>query len=145
MAIEQLNGTKNIAGNARPVEDYLRIFDVRKEFDGFVAVEDTDLSIRKGEIFALLGGSGCGKSTLLRCLGGFEKPTSGKIYLDGQIMNDLPPYERPINMMFQSYALFPHMTVEQNIAFGLKQDGLSKEAIKKRVDERLALVQLVKL
>ncbi|MCC7247169.1 MAG: polyamine ABC transporter ATP-binding protein [Lysobacter sp.] len=127
------------------VEDYLRIVDVRKEFEGFVAVDDTNLNIRKGEIFALLGGSGCGKSTLLRCLGGFERPTSGKIYLDGQVMNDLPPYERPINMMFQSYALFPHMTVEQNIAFGLKQDGLSKDTIKKRVDEMLALVQLGKL
>ena len=124
------------------IEDYLRIVDVRKEFEGFVAVDDTNLSIRKGEIFALLGGSGCGKSTLLRCLGGFEKPTSGKIHLDGQVMNDLPPYERPINMMFQSYALFPHMTVEQNIAFGLKQDGLGKEAIAKRVDDMLNLVQL---
>ena len=127
------------------VEDYLRIVDVRKEFEGFVAVDDTNLSIRKGEIFALLGGSGCGKSTLLRCLGGFERPTSGKIYLDGQVMNDLPPYERPINMMFQSYALFPHMTVEQNIAFGLKQDGLGKDAIAKRVEEMLNLVQLGKL
>ncbi len=134
------------SGAARAtVEDYLRIVDVRKEFDGFVAVDDTNLSIRKGEIFALLGGSGCGKSTLLRCLGGFERPTSGKIYLDGQVMNDLPPYERPINMMFQSYALFPHMTVEQNIAFGLKQDGLGKDAIARRVEEMLNLVQLGKL
>jgi len=126
-------------------EGYLRIVDVRKEFDGFVAVEDTNLSIRKGEIFALLGGSGCGKSTLLRCLGGFEKPTSGKIHLDGQVMNDLPPYERPINMMFQSYALFPHMTVEQNIAFGLKQEGLARDAVGRRVGEMLALTQLGKL
>ena len=133
------------AGPKAGAEGYLRIVDVRKEFDGFVAVDDTNLSIRKGEIFALLGGSGCGKSTLLRCLGGFEKPTSGKIHLDGQVMNDLPPYERPINMMFQSYALFPHMTVEQNIAFGLKQDGLAKDAIKKRVEDMLALVQLAKL
>ena len=145
MATEHTNGNKDAAQNGKGSEDYLRIVDVRKEFDGFVAVEDTNLSIRKGEIFALLGGSGCGKSTLLRCLGGFEKPTSGKIYLDGQVMNDLPPYERPINMMFQSYALFPHMTVEQNIAFGLKQDGLSKDAIAKRVSEMLALVQLGKL
>ena len=143
MATEQLNGTTQ--NGKASADDYLRIVDVRKEFDGFVAVEDTDLSIRKGEIFALLGGSGCGKSTLLRCLGGFETPTSGKIYLDGQLMNGLPPYERPINMMFQSYALFPHMTVEQNIAFGLKQDGLSKDAIRKRVEEMLALVQLGKL
>ena len=125
-------------------DQYLRIVDVRKEFDGFVAVDDTNLDIRKGEIFALLGGSGCGKSTLLRCLGGFERPTSGKIYLDGQLMNDLPPYERPINMMFQSYALFPHMTVAQNIAFGPKQDGMSRQQIDDRVNEVLKLVQMEK-
>ena len=143
MAAEQGNGAaQNGKANA---QEYLRIVDVRKEFDGFVAVDDTNLTIRKGEIFALLGGSGSGKSTLLRCLAGFEKPSSGKIYLDGQLLNDLPPYERPLNMMFQSYALFPHMTVEQNIAFGLKQDGLSKDAIRKRVEEMLALVQLGKL
>jgi putrescine transport system ATP-binding protein len=136
---------KDTATAKAGADAYLRIVDVRKEFDGFVAVDDTNLTIRKGEIFALLGGSGSGKSTLLRCLAGFEKPTAGKIYLDGQLLNDLPPYERPLNMMFQSYALFPHMTVEQNIAFGLKQDGLSKEAIKKRVEEMLALVQLGKL
>ncbi len=126
-------------------DTYVKLVDVRKEFDGFVAVDDINLSIRKGEIFALLGGSGCGKSTLLRCLGGFEKPTTGKIYLDGQLMNDLPPYERPINMMFQSYALFPHMTVEQNIAFGLKQDGLPRAEVARRVENMLSLVQLEKL
>lgn len=126
-------------------DGYLRIVDVRKEFDGFVAVDDTNLSIRKGEIFALLGGSGSGKSTLLRCLAGFEQPSAGKIFLDGELLNPLPPYERPLNMMFQSYALFPHMTVEQNIAFGLKQDGLSKGAIRQRVGEMLELVQLGKL
>jgi putrescine transport system ATP-binding protein len=134
----------SVKENGKDTEDYLRIVDVRKEFDGFVAVEDTNLSIRKGEIFALLGGSGCGKSTLLRCLGGFERPTSGKIYLDGQLMNDLPPYERPINMMFQSYALFPHMTVAQNIAFGPKQDGMPKQQIEARVTEMLKLVQMEK-
>ena len=139
----QTNGTPNVADEG--AEEYLKLVDVRKEFDGFVAVDDTNLSIRKGEIFALLGGSGCGKSTLLRCLGGFERPTAGKIYVDGQLMNDLPPYERPINMMFQSYALFPHMTVEQNIAFGLKQDGLGKAEIAKRVEHMLGLVQLDKL
>jgi len=143
MAAEQGNGA--VPNGKAGAQEYLRIVDVRKEFDGFVAVDDTNLTIRKGEIFALLGGSGSGKSTLLRCLAGFEKPTSGKIYLDGQLLNDLPPYERPLNMMFQSYALFPHMTVEQNIAFGLKQDGLAKDAIKKRVEEMLALVQLGKL
>ena len=124
------------------VEDYLSIQNVRKEFDGFVAVDDVNLQIRKGEIFALLGGSGSGKSTLLRCLAGFEVPTKGRIVLDGQLMNELPPYERPINMMFQSYALFPHMSVAQNIAFGLKQDGLPKAEIDKIVEEMLKLVQM---
>jgi len=127
------------------VEGYLRIESVRKEFDGFVAVDDVTLDIRKGEIFALLGGSGSGKSTLLRCLAGFETPTRGRIILDGEVMNDLPPYERPMNMMFQSYALFPHMTVEQNIAFGLKQDRMPKDAIRARVAEMLELVQLGRL
>ena len=124
---------------------YLSIRDLRKEFDGFVAVDDVNLDVRKGEIFALLGGSGSGKSTLLRCLAGFETPTKGSILLDGQPITALPPYERPINMMFQSYALFPHMTVEQNIAFGLKQDGMAKDAITRRVGEMLELVQLEKL
>jgi len=124
---------------------YLSIRDLRKEFDGFVAVDDVNLDVRKGEIFALLGGSGSGKSTLLRCLAGFETPTKGKILLDGQPIGTLPPYERPINMMFQSYALFPHMTVEQNIAFGLKQDGMARDAIARRVGEMLELVQLQKL
>lgn len=125
-------------------DNYLRIEAVRKEFDGFVAVDDVSLSIRKGEIFALLGASGCGKSTLLRCLAGFEKPTKGRIILDGQDIVALPPYERPINMMFQSYALFPHMTVEQNVAFGLKQDGMAKADIARRVGEMLTLVRMEK-
>ncbi|MCD0278976.1 polyamine ABC transporter ATP-binding protein [Xanthomonas melonis] len=126
-----------------PVDaSYLSIDTVRKEFDGVVAVDDVSLQIRKGEIFALLGGSGSGKSTLLRCLAGFERPTSGRIALDGQRIDALPPYERPINMMFQSYALFPHMSVEQNIAFGLKQEALPKAAIAARVGEMLELVQL---
>ena len=125
-------------------DDYLRIERVRKEFDGFVAVDDVDLGIRRGEIFALLGASGCGKSTLLRCLAGFERPTRGRIVLDGQDLVPLPPYERPINMMFQSYALFPHMSVAQNVAFGLKQDRMPKADIARRVDEMLALVQMEK-
>ena len=145
MAAVATDRPQSAAAARKGADDYVRIVDVRKEFDGFVAVDDTNLDIRQGEIFALLGGSGCGKSTLLRCLAGFETPTSGKIYVDGQVMNALPPYERPINMMFQSYALFPHMTVEQNIAFGLKQDGLGKDAVRKRVDEMLAMVQLGKL
>jgi len=126
-------------------DDYVRIEGVRKEFDGFVAVDDVSFSIRKGEIFALLGASGCGKSTLLRMLAGFERPTKGKVFLDGENIVDLPPYQRPINMMFQSYALFPHMTVEQNVGFGLKQDGMAKADIARRVEEMLSLVQMTKL
>lgn len=120
----------------------LRIERVSKLFDDVRAVDDVSLTINKGEIFALLGGSGSGKSTLLRMLAGFEKPTSGRIFLDGEDITDLPPYERPINMMFQSYALFPHMTVAQNIAFGLKQDKLPKAEIEQRVQDMLKLVHM---
>ncbi len=127
------------------VDDYVRIEGIRKEFDGFVAVDDVSFTIRQGEIFALLGASGCGKSTLMRVLAGFERPTKGKVFLDGENIIELPPYQRPINMMFQSYALFPHMTVDQNVAFGLKQDGMAKDAIAHRVDEMLSLVQMSKL
>ncbi len=144
MAAVPNGGPAGAPKNMLGADDYLRIESVRKEFDGFVAVDDVSLSIRKGEIFALLGASGCGKSTLLRCLGGFEKPTKGRVILDGQDITDLPPYERPINMMFQSYALFPHMSVEQNIAFGLRQDGMPKAAVAARVSEMLALVQMEK-
>jgi putrescine transport system ATP-binding protein len=98
--------------------------------------------IYEREFFALLGASGCGKSTLLRMLAGFEEPTSGRILLDGQDLRGIPPYKRPVNMMFQSYALFPHMTVEQNIAFGLKQEGMPKAEIEKRVADMLKLVKL---
>ncbi|WP_045738517.1 ABC transporter ATP-binding protein [Xanthomonas sp. MUS 060] len=121
---------------------YLSIAGVCKDYEGVVALDTIDLEIGKGEIFALLGGSGSGKSTLLRCLGGFERPSRGRIVLDGQSLDDLPPYQRPLNMMFQSYALFPHMTVEQNIAFGLRFDGLSRTAIVARVGEMLELVRL---
>src|ERR1700678_1417802 len=115
---------------------------VTKKVREFEAVDDVSLKIYKGEIFCLLGASGCGKTTLLRMLGGFETPSSGKIYIDGEDMTGVPPYERPVNMMFQSYALFPHMTVEQNVAFGLKQDGVSKAEIKDRVATMLDLVKL---
>ena len=123
-------------------QEYLKIEDVSKDFDGFVAVDRVTLSIRQREIFALLGASGCGKSTLLRLLAGFETPSSGHIRLDGQLLDGLPPYRRPVNMMFQSYALFPHMTVADNIAFGLEQDALSREERKRRVEEMLALVKM---
>ncbi|NLC22617.1 MAG: polyamine ABC transporter ATP-binding protein [Halomonadaceae bacterium] len=131
-------------GKPRPVreEGLMEIRRVSKRFDGVLAVDDVSLSIRRGEIFALLGGSGSGKSTLLRMLAGFEKPSEGRIVLDGEDITQLPPYERPINMMFQSYALFPHMTVAQNIAFGLKQDKLPRAEIEARVAEMLKLVQM---
>jgi len=121
---------------------YVNIERVTKKFGDFVAVNNVSLKIYKKELFCLLGGSGCGKTTLLRMLAGFEEPTSGKIFIDGVDMTNIPPYERPVNMMFQSYALFPHMTVEQNVAFGLKQDGLPKAEIKTRVDDMLNLVRL---
>lgn len=123
-------------------EVLLQIDRVSKLFDEVRAVDDVTLNIKKGEIFALLGGSGSGKSTLLRMLAGFEKPSEGRILLDGVDITDMPPHERPINMMFQSYALFPHMTVAQNIAFGLKQDKLPKAEIESRVQEMLKLVHM---
>ena len=123
-------------------ENYLRIHRLSKDFDGVAAVDDVTVDIRKGEIFALLGSSGCGKSTLLRMLAGFETPGSGSIALDGIEISKMPPYERPINMMFQSYALFPHMTVWENIAFGLKRQKRDKRKIADQVEQMLALVQL---
>ncbi len=121
---------------------YVRIEKVTKTFGEFTAVDDVSLSIYRREFFALLGGSGCGKTTLLRMLAGFEQPTEGRIYIDGVDMTGVPPYERPVNMMFQSYALFPHMTVEQNVAFGLRQDRVPAAEIRKRVADMLDLVQL---
>jgi putrescine transport system ATP-binding protein len=121
---------------------YISIESVTKKFGDFVAVDDVSLKVYRGELFCLLGGSGCGKTTLLRMLAGFEEPTTGRISIDGVDMAGIPPYERPVNMMFQSYALFPHMTVEQNVAFGLKQDGLPKREIATRVADMLNLVKL---
>ncbi len=123
---------------------YLRIDHISKHFGGTVAVNDVSLDIERGEIFALLGSSGCGKSTLLRVLSGFETPSSGRVWLDGKDVTDLPPYERPMNMMFQSYALFPHLNVWENVAFGLKRDGVAKAEIAQRVEDILQLVQLQK-
>jgi len=121
---------------------YIEIQDVTKKFGDFTAVDDVSLNIYRGELFSLLGGSGCGKTTLLRMLAGFETPTSGRILIDGVDMAHIPSYLRPTNMMFQSYALFPHMTVEQNVAFGLKQDGTPRAEIAQRVNDMLNLVQL---
>lgn len=123
---------------------YVRIEKVSKRFGDFLAVDDVNLSIYRGELFSLLGGSGSGKTTLLRMLAGFEQPSEGKIFIDGVDMSGIPPYERPVNMMFQSYALFPHMSVEENIAFGLKQDRVGRDQIRERVAEMLDLVQLSK-
>ena len=121
---------------------YIVFENVTKKFGDFTAVNNLSLTIFEREFFALLGASGCGKSTLLRMLAGFEEPTAGRILLDGQDLAGIPPYRRPVNMMFQSYALFPHMTVENNIAFGLKQEGMPKPEIEKRVGEMLKLVKL---
>jgi putrescine transport system ATP-binding protein len=129
-----------IAKPASP--DFIRIDNVVKKFGDSVAVDTVSLSIAKNELFALLGSSGCGKSTLLRILAGFESATSGRVFVDGEDLATLPPYKRPVNMMFQSYALFPHMTVEGNIAFGLKQEGASKAEIRERVKDVLELVQM---
>jgi len=142
MAVASSAYKKALTGESQNKQVLLKIDRVTKKFDETVAVDDVSLSIHQGEIFALLGGSGSGKSTLLRMLAGFERPSEGRIFLDGQDITDMPPYERPINMMFQSYALFPHMSVEQNIAFGLKQDRLSKAEIDERVNEMLGLVQM---
>jgi len=128
--------------NDPDAQPYVRIDRVTKKFGDFVAVDDVTLDIFQKEIFCLLGASGCGKTTLLRMLAGFERPTEGRVYIDGVDVTEIPPYERPVNMMFQSYALFPHMTVEQNVAFGLKQDKVARAEIAKRVGDMLELVKL---
>jgi putrescine transport system ATP-binding protein len=138
-----------MSGEAEVGESYLHIDKVTKDFGGkggghFRAVDSVSLRIERGEIFALLGSSGCGKTTLLRMLAGFEMPTQGRISLAGQDLLALAPYERPLNMMFQSYALFPHLTVWENIAFGLRRDGMPKPDINVRVEAMLKLVQLGK-
>jgi putrescine transport system ATP-binding protein len=125
-----------------PANAFVRIEQVVKKFGDSVAVDNVSLTIEKNELFALLGSSGCGKSTLLRMLAGFETVTSGRILVDGEDLAALPPYKRPVNMMFQSYALFPHMTVEANVAFGLKQEGVPKAELKERVRDVLELVQM---
>jgi putrescine transport system ATP-binding protein len=121
---------------------FVAIRDVSKRFGGVAAVQDVSVDIREGEFFSLLGPSGCGKTTLMRMIAGFERPDSGGIEIDGIDMTAIPPHERPVNMMFQSYALFPHLSVWGNIAFGLKQQGLGRKAVAARVDEMLELVQL---
>jgi len=134
-----------MGGAARPAPvppPYVRIESVVKRFGDFTAVDGVSLDIQKGEVFCLLGASGCGKTTLLRMLAGFESPSAGRILIDGQDMAGIPPYERPVNMMFQSYALFPHMIVAANVAFGLEQEHLPKAEIRDRVDEILGIVHM---
>jgi putrescine transport system ATP-binding protein len=138
---------QTIATGAKPwIEQtetpFIRISNLTKKFGDFLAVDNVSLDVYRQELFCLLGGSGCGKSTLLRMLAGFETPTSGRIEIDGQDMANMPAYERPTNMMFQSYALFPHMTVEKNVAYGLLRDGMAKPEAMVRVAEMLKLVQL---
>jgi putrescine transport system ATP-binding protein len=143
-------GVTNLASNGAdrrrwvdPSEKpFIRIRNITKKFGDFVAVDNVSLDIYKGELFCLLGGSGCGKSTLLRMLAGFETPTGGSIEIDGQDQAGVPPHRRPTNMMFQSYALFPHMTVERNIGYGLRRDGVARAEIERRVAEIIDLVQL---
>ena len=133
--------------NSTPTNDpskFLQIRNVTKDFSGYKAVNDVSLNVAKGEIFALLGSSGCGKSTLLRMLARFETPTSGQILLNGQDLEGMPAYECPMNMMFQSYALFPHMSVWDNVAFGPRRAGMSRDEVNTRVEEMLKLVQLGK-
>jgi len=151
--------SKNITQTKQPVTPYvpetlwldpeakpfIQIKGLSKKFDDFTAVDDISLDIYKGELFTILGGSGCGKSTLLRMLAGFEMPNAGQIIIDDVDMAGIPAYDRPINMMFQSYAVFPHMTVAQNIAYGLKKERVAKPEITRRVSEMLELVQLSNL
>jgi putrescine transport system ATP-binding protein len=123
-------------------QPYVRLEKLTKKFGDFVAVDEVTLNIYRNELFCLLGGSGSGKTTLLRMMAGFERPTEGKIWIDGADVTETPPYERPVNMMFQSYALFPHMSVRRNVAFGLRQDKVSRAEIGARVDEILRLVRM---
>ena len=125
-----------------PASAYVSLVGVTKKFGDFTAVDAVSLDVRRGEIFCLLGGSGSGKTTLLRMLAGFEAPSAGTIRIDGADMSAIPPYERPVNMMFQSYALFPHMSVEKNVAFGLEQEGERREQIRRKVGEILELVKM---
>ena len=124
------------------MKNFIHIKGLSKHFGDFVAVDKVNLEIGKGELFSILGGSGCGKSTLLRMLAGLEVPTSGSIEIDGTDITRMAPYDRPVNMMFQSYAIFPHMNVARNVGYGLRKDGVGKAEIEKRVDQILELVQL---
>ena len=138
---------RELAADTRPwrkagAEPFLSMEGLTKRFGEFVAVDGVSLDIFRGELFCLLGGSGCGKSTLLRMLAGFEEPSAGSMVLDGRSMLGVPPHRRPTNMMFQSYALFPHMTVERNVGYGLRREGVAGAEIAARVADMLKLVKL---
>ena len=122
----------------------IRFENITKRFGDFTAIDTISLDIYEREFFALLGPSGCGKTTLMRMLAGFETPSEGRILLDGVDISTVPPHKRPVNMMFQSYALFPHMNVWDNVAFGLRRDGVAKDELNQRVEDMLQLVQLQK-
>jgi len=123
-------------------EPLIRIEGVSKRFGDFAAVDNVDLAINENEFFALLGPSGCGKTTLLRMLAGLEVPTEGRILIDGRDMVGVPPNKRPVNMVFQSYAVFPHMTVEQNVGYGLRKSRLTKKEKAEAVEQALSRVRL---
>jgi putrescine transport system ATP-binding protein len=133
---------ESLTSNHRADETFIRIENVTKKFGTVSAVERVSLDIRKGEVFCLLGGSGSGKSTLLRMLAGFDRPTEGRIILDGMDISNTPPERMPVNMMFQSYALFPHMSVERNIGYGLRREGVARAEINNRVAAILDMVKL---
>jgi putrescine transport system ATP-binding protein len=139
---QQSDNPATVRGTDPAAKPLVRFDAVSKRFAGTTAVDAVSLDIHQGEFFALLGPSGCGKTTLLRMLAGFETPDSGRVLLDGEDLTHVPPHRRPVNMMFQSYALFPHLTVAGNVAFGLKQDGLPKTGIDARIAEMLALLRL---
>jgi putrescine transport system ATP-binding protein len=141
-SVEVQRGQALADGNAAPL---LRIGGLSKRFGSFAAVDELSLDIYPGEFFALLGPSGCGKTTLLRLIAGFERPNAGRILFDGVDLAAVPPHRRPVNMMFQNYALFPHLSVAANVAFGLKQEWLPKQEIAGRVADMLALVKLENL
>ena len=129
-------------GEGQMAEPIIRLVNVSKDYNGTEALKNINLYIRKNEFLTLLGPSGCGKTTTLRIIGGFEQPTTGEVYFEGQNITNLPPYKRKVNTVFQRYALFPHMDVSENIAFGLKIKKLGKKEIERKVREVLELVNL---
>src|SRR5215207_3646955 len=141
MAVEERVTAPAESGGATAAPD-VRLDNVTKRFDDVVAVDELTLEIPRGAFFALLGPSGCGKTTTLRMIGGFDEPTSGRVYLGGADVTGLPPHKRDVNTVFQSYALFPHLDVRQNVSFGLERKRLARGEIADRVGKVLELTQL---